>query len=106
MRATLWPLCVALFLAGAHGEEPNPSDITRKISVMGFVDVGQVMKGSSINDDGARPALGLDGAFLNRDGIALTYTGSLKDRLHAESAIITHASEHHAHGRRAERLGY
>jgi hypothetical protein len=61
-----------LFVAGAHGEEPNPSDITRKISVMGFVDVGQVVKGSSINDDGARPALELDGAFLNRDGIALT----------------------------------
>jgi hypothetical protein len=87
MKANLWPLCVALLVAGAHGEEPNPSDITRKISVMGFVDVGQVVKGSFVTDDGARPALGLDGAFLNRDGIALTYSGTLKDRLHVNIGV-------------------
>jgi hypothetical protein len=87
MKAALWPLCAALLAVGAHGEEPNPSEITRKISVVGFVDVGQVVQGSFVTDDGANPALKLGGAFLNRDGIALTYNGSLKDRLHVNIGV-------------------
>ncbi|MDB5049181.1 MAG: hypothetical protein JWO30_2252 [Fibrobacteres bacterium] len=81
-------LALALLAAGRpFAEEKKPGKIERKVSVVGFVDVGQVVQGSVINDDGTNPPLELNNAFLNRDGIALTYSGTMDERLHVNIGV-------------------
>ncbi len=67
--------------------EGETNKVDRKLSVVGFVDAGQVVKGSVINDDGSAAPLKLNNAFLNRDGIALTYSGTMNDRLHVNIGV-------------------
>ena len=83
-------LLPVLFAAGGsyadadHGE----SKVTdRKVSVVGFVDAGQVVKGSLVIDDGGSDPLKLSNAFLNRNGIALTYSGTLNENLHMNIGV-------------------
>src|SRR4051812_47744937 len=72
---------LALLLSGRPFAEESESKITdRKVSVVGFVDAGQVVKGSL--DDGTGTVESLNHAFLNRNGIALTYSGTMNDNLH------------------------
>ncbi len=89
--ANIAALTVAAGLAGVHpafGDDKKSHKVERNVSVLGFVDAGQVMKGSVISDDeGSDPPLKLNQAFLNRDGIALTYSATMDDRLHVNIGV-------------------
>ncbi len=81
----LIPALLATGVACADDGERRITD--RKVSVVGFVDVGQVVKGSLIQDDGGSAPLKLDNAFLNRNGIAVTYSGTLNENLHMNMGV-------------------
>jgi hypothetical protein len=57
----------------------------RKVSITGFVDAGQVVKGTLVNGQGVETSL--NGAFLNRNGIALTYSGTINERMHMNIGV-------------------
>ncbi len=82
-------VCLALaFLATRHSlaDDGKPKITDRQISVAGFVDAGQVIQGTLIYGDGTTP-VPLEDFFLNRDGIALTYSGTLNDKLHMNIGV-------------------
>jgi hypothetical protein len=58
----------------------------RTISVTAFVDAGQVIEGSLVNDDGTNPQ-DVKNLFLNRDGIALTYSATVNEKLHMNIGV-------------------
>ncbi len=63
---------------GFAGADDSTSSVTdRNVSVAAFIDAGQVMHGSYVDDDGGSPPKDLHGDFMNRDGVALTYSGTL-----------------------------
>jgi hypothetical protein len=72
--------CLAI---GSAFAEAGKSGITdRQVSVVGFVDAGQLVRGSLVYGDGSEATTTpLEDLFLNRNGIALTYSGTLDERL-------------------------
>jgi hypothetical protein len=82
MNKTLFCLLSAAVLGRAAAEE-GASDVTdRKLSVSAFIDAGQLVKGAYVEDEGAGTPRKLEGAFMNRDGIALIYSGTRHENLH------------------------
>ncbi|MCD6024360.1 MAG: hypothetical protein K0Q91_1276 [Fibrobacteria bacterium] len=80
-------LSALLLAAGssfAAPEEPRVTD--RSISVGAFVDVGQIVRGTLVNDDGASPN-DVENLFLNRDGVALTYAATVNEKLHMNIGV-------------------
>lgn len=73
-------LCCAL--GTAHAEQAAPNVTERHLSIAGFIDAGQVMHGVYVNDDGGTPPLELHNTFMNRDGVAITYSAILNEKLH------------------------
>lgn len=77
----------ALAAAVSSQAAPAESRITdRNISVSAFVDAGQVIHGSLVNDDGTNPTK-VENLFLNRDGVALTYSGTMNEKLHVNIGV-------------------
>jgi hypothetical protein len=77
----------ALAAAVSSPAEPVETRVTdRNISVGAFVDAGQVIRGSMGNEDGSS-AKRVENLFLNRDGIALTYSGTVNDKLHMKIGV-------------------
>src|SRR3954469_9242906 len=68
----------------AHGfaiaEETETKITDRKVSIVGFVDAGQIVSGNLNGDK-------MNGSFLNRDGVALTYSGTMNDNLHMNIGV-------------------
>jgi hypothetical protein len=87
MKALACLMPVLFAAGGPYADEGDPKITDRKVSVVGFVDAGQVIKGSLIIDDGASAPLKLDNAFLNRNGIALTYSGTLNGNVHMNIGV-------------------
>jgi len=58
----------------------------RKISVGAFIDAGQVVHGAYVNGDGSKPDEVRD-VFMNRDGVGLTYSGTLNGNLHMNIGV-------------------
>lgn len=86
---TIACLALALWAQGlsrAAGAEMAPK-VEKNVSVIGFVDAGQVVTGTLVDDDGAGSPDELDGAFLNRNGIALTYSGTMNEALHVNIGV-------------------
>src|SRR4051812_8341789 len=84
LRHAIASCLLALISAGvAVADEAKITD--RKVSVSAFVDAGQIVHGS-LNDGQGTPA-SLDGVFVNRNGVALTYSGTLNDRLHMNIGV-------------------
>jgi hypothetical protein len=82
-------LLLAAWLAAvaAVSAEPTETRVTnRNISIAAFVDVGQVIRGTLVNDDGSNPK-DVENLFLNRDGVALTYSGTVNERLHMNIGV-------------------
>ena len=77
-------LCLATLPASALAAEAVVTD--RNISVSAFVDAGQVMNGSLVSFDGATSDP-VDNMFLNRDGVALTYSGTMNGKLHMNIGV-------------------
>ncbi|MEO7426153.1 MAG: hypothetical protein ABI036_13275 [Fibrobacteria bacterium] len=81
MNKILFCLLSAAVLGRA--EDTATSTVTdRKISVAAFIDVGQLVKGAYVEDEGAGTPEEQRGLFMNRDGIALIYSGTMHDNLH------------------------
>jgi hypothetical protein len=85
MKAVAFLASALLSAGGAFAEEKEAAVTDRKVSVVGFVDAGQVVKGSL--DDGSGDPESLNNAFLNRNGIALTYSGTLNGNLHMNIGV-------------------
>jgi hypothetical protein len=68
----------------ASAEEAVVTD--RSISVGAFVDAGQVIKGRMGSMDGSNTKE-VENLFLNRDGIALTYSGTVNNKLHMNIGV-------------------
>ncbi len=76
----------ALAVAVSSHAEPAETRVTdRNISISAFVDVGQVMQGSLVTGDGKTKEI--NKLFLNRDGIALTYSGTVNEKLHMNIGV-------------------
>src|SRR4051812_1296593 len=75
---TISLLALAQGLALAENDDPKITD--RKVSIVGFVDAGQVASGSLNGKH-------MSGSFLNRDGVALTYSGTINDNLHMNIGV-------------------
>ncbi len=80
-------LAACLISGRSFAEESGPNKIERKVSVGGFVDAGQIIQGSLINDDGSGAPKRQDRTFLSRDGVALTYSGVLNENLHMNIGV-------------------
>lgn len=77
----------ALAAAIPSSAAPAEARVTdRNISVSAFVDAGQIIQGSLVNDDGTNPSK-VENLFLNRDGVALTYSGTVNDKLHMNIGV-------------------
>lgn len=83
-RSLLASLALALAAPMAGAAEPQVTN--RNISVSTFVDIGHVIRGSLVNDDGTNPE-DVENLFLNRDGVALTYSGTVNDKLHMNIGV-------------------
>jgi hypothetical protein len=82
MKKILFCLLAAAAWGRAVAEEGAPVVTDRKISVSAFIDAGQLVKGAYVEDEGAGTPEAQRGVFMNRDGIALIYSGTLHDDLH------------------------
>jgi hypothetical protein len=81
MRAIAF-LALSLLISGYTFADDNNAKLgDRKVSVVGFVDAGQIVKGSLIVDDGATAPTKLNTTFLNRNGIALSFSGVTENNL-------------------------
>ncbi len=76
--------CVAGF---ANADKGGPVITERSLSVAAFVDAGQVIQGTYVNDDGGKTPQDLQGVFMNRDGVALTYSGTLNGNVHMNIGV-------------------
>jgi hypothetical protein len=79
----------AAALAAAVSSPADTADnrtTNRNISVSAFVDVGQVVRGSLVNGDGGTPE-DVENLFLNRDGVALTYSATMNEKLHMNIGV-------------------
>jgi hypothetical protein len=76
----------AAAVVSAPAETAEPRVTNRNISVGAFVDAGQVIRGTMTNEDGSS-AEKVENLFLNRDGIALTYSGTVNDKLHMNIGV-------------------
>ncbi len=84
---TKFYLALACAVSFANAEQGEPVVTQRNISVAAFVDAGQVIKGTYVNDDGFNAPKDLHGVFMNRDGIALTYSGTLNGNVHMNIGV-------------------
>lgn len=75
---------VAAHFAPANAAETVVTD--RNITVGAFVDAGQVIQGSLSSEDGSTSRK-VENLFLNRDGIALTYSGTVNEKLHMNIGV-------------------
>jgi len=81
MNKVLFCLLSAAVLGRAE-DAGAPVVTDRKISVAAFIDAGQLIKGAYVEDEGAGAPLEQRNVFMNRDGIALIYSGTLHNDLH------------------------
>jgi len=79
-------LAVAVTVQAETAQNSESRVTNRNISVTTFVDVGHVIQGSLVNDDGSFPKE-VENLFLNRDGVALTYSGTVNDKLHMNIGV-------------------
>ncbi len=84
MKSTFF-LALACALGLANADE-DAVVTERKISVAAFVDAGQVVHGVYVNDDGTN-AKEVRDVFMNRDGVGLTYSGTLNGNLHMNIGV-------------------
>jgi hypothetical protein len=83
MNKILFGLLAVAALGRAVAEGESASVVTdRKISVAAFIDAGQLVKGAYVEDEGAGTPAEQRGVFMNRDGIALIYSGTMNEKLH------------------------
>jgi hypothetical protein len=77
----------ALAAASSPAAAAEAARVTdRNISVGAFVDAGQVVRGTMADADGNNSRR-VEDLFLNRDGIALTYSGTVNDKLHMNIGV-------------------
>ena len=79
-------LAFACVVSFANADKSTPVVTERNLSVAAFIDVGQVVQGTYVNDDGLDPKT-LHDIFMNRDGIALTYSGTLNGNVHMNIGV-------------------
>jgi hypothetical protein len=84
-KGMVYGTLMAMAMVPAFAEKTAPEITERKVSVAAFVDAGQVVKGTL--KDGAGATSPLENTFLNRNGIALTYSGTLNHNLHLNIGV-------------------
>ncbi|MEO6095277.1 MAG: hypothetical protein ABIW76_06265 [Fibrobacteria bacterium] len=78
-------MAMAIVTGPAFAERAEPVITDRKVAVTAFVDAGQVAKGTL--KDGSGESRPLEYTFMNRNGIALTYSGTLNQTLHMNIGV-------------------